>query len=94
MAYLRKAGFRFDKNLGSDLNLYVAGGFATRRVEHVLDLSNRLLHDPSQVVSRLFSNLSDIRACSYDPILASGLITYVLCTSICSTSNPLSVFSN
>ena len=45
--HLRKAGFRFDKNLGSDLNLYVAGGFATRRVEHVLDLSNRLLHDPA-----------------------------------------------
>ena len=43
--HLRKAGFRFDKNLGSDLNLYVAGGFATRRVEHVLDLSNRLLYD-------------------------------------------------
>lgn len=49
--YLRKAGFRFDKNLGSDLNLYIAGGFATRRVEHVLDLSNRLLHDPSKFVS-------------------------------------------
>ena len=49
--HLRKAGFRFDKNLGSDLNLYVAGGFATRRVEHVLDLSNRLLHDPSKFVS-------------------------------------------
>ncbi|MBT5916007.1 MAG: TonB-dependent receptor plug domain-containing protein, partial [Opitutae bacterium] len=43
--HLRKAGFRFDKNLGSDLNLYVAGGFATRRVEHVLDLSNLLLFD-------------------------------------------------
>ena len=49
--HLRKAGFRFDKNLVSDLNLYVAGGFATRRVEHVLDLSNRLLHDPSKFVS-------------------------------------------
>ena len=49
--HLRKAGFRFDKNLGSDLNLYVAGGFATRRMEHVLDLSNRLLHDPSKFVS-------------------------------------------
>ena len=49
--HLRKAGFRFDKNLGSDLNLYVAGGFATRRVEHVLDLSNRLLHDPNKFVS-------------------------------------------
>ena len=45
--HLRKAGFRFDKNLGSDLNLYVAGGFATRRVEHVLDLSARLLYQNS-----------------------------------------------
>ena len=51
--YLRKTGFRYDKELGTDLNLYVAGGFATRRVEHVLDLSNRLLHDPSKFVSDL-----------------------------------------
>ena len=51
--HLRKAGFRFDKNLGLDLNLYIAGGFATRRLEHVLDLSNRLLHDPSKFVSDL-----------------------------------------
>ena len=49
--YLRKAGFRFDKELNSDLKFYVAGGFSTRRVEHVLDLSNRLLHDPSKFVS-------------------------------------------
>ena len=41
--YLRKAGFRYDKELGPDLNLYVAGGFATRSVEHVLDLTSRLL---------------------------------------------------
>ena len=41
--YLRKAGFRYDKELGSDLNLYLAGGFATRRLEHVLDLTARLL---------------------------------------------------
>ena len=57
--YLRKAGFRFDKALNSDLDIYVAGGFSTRRVEHVLDLSNRLLHDPSKFVSdisSLFSN--------------------------------------
>ena len=51
--YLRKAGFRYDKELESDLNFYVAGGFATRRLEHVLDLSNRLLHDPSQFISDL-----------------------------------------
>ena len=43
--YLRKAGFRFDKELNSDLNFYVAGGGATRRLEHTLDLSNRLLYD-------------------------------------------------
>ena len=45
--YLRKAGFRIDKELGSDLNFYVSGGFATRRVEHTLDLTNRLLYDLS-----------------------------------------------
>ncbi len=44
--YLRKAGFRFDKELNSDLNFYIAGGGATRRLEHTLDLSNRLLYDP------------------------------------------------
>ena len=43
--YLRKAGFRFDKELNSDLNFYIAGGGATRRLEHTLDLSNRLLYD-------------------------------------------------
>ena len=43
--YLRKAGFRYDKELNSDLNLYIAGGFSTRRLEHVLDLSNRLLYN-------------------------------------------------
>ena len=42
--YLRKFGFRFDKELASDLNLYVAGGAATRRLEHVLDFSNRLFY--------------------------------------------------
>jgi len=43
--YLRKAGFRFDKELNSDLNFYIAGVLATRRLEHTLDLSNRLLYD-------------------------------------------------
>lgn len=42
--YLRKAGFRYDKELESDLNFYVAGGFATRRLEHVLDFTNRLFY--------------------------------------------------
>ncbi len=51
--YLRKAGFRIDKELDSDLNFYLGGGFATRRLEHVLDLSNRLLHDPGKFVSDL-----------------------------------------
>ena len=60
--HLRKAGFRFDKNLGSDFNLYIAGGFATRRLEHVLDLSNRLLHDPSKFVS-------DLTALQLNPIV-------------------------
>ena len=57
--YLRKAGFRFDKALNSDLDIYVAGGFSTRRVEHVLDLSNRLLHDPSKFVSDVSSLVSN-----------------------------------
>ena len=37
--YARKGGFRFDKELGMDLDLTIAGGFATRRVDHVLDLT-------------------------------------------------------
>jgi outer membrane receptor protein involved in Fe transport len=45
--YLRKAGFRFDKRLNSDLNFYIAGGGATRRLEHTLDLSARLLYQNS-----------------------------------------------
>lgn len=43
--YLRKLGFRYDKEIAKDLNFYLAGGGATRRLEHVLDLSNRLLFD-------------------------------------------------
>ena len=42
--YLRKFGFRYDKELASDLNFYVAGGGASRRLEHVLDFSNRLFY--------------------------------------------------
>ena len=41
--YARKAGFRYDKSLNSDIDFTFAGGFATRRVEHVMDLSSRLL---------------------------------------------------
>ena len=47
--YLRKAGFRYDTEIGSDLNFYIAGGGATRRLEHTLDLSNRLLYDLSSL---------------------------------------------
>lgn len=42
--YLRKFGFRYDKEWASDLNFYIAGGGATRRLEHVLDFSNRLFY--------------------------------------------------
>ena len=42
--FARKAGFRFDKELRSDLDLTIAGSFATRRVDHVLDLSARLYY--------------------------------------------------
>tara|TARA_B100001248_G_scaffold257341_1_gene239680 strand:+ start:2997 stop:5210 length:2214 start_codon:yes stop_codon:yes gene_type:complete len=42
--FARKAGFRYDKVLGPDLDFTFAGGFATRRVEHVMDLSSRLLY--------------------------------------------------
>ena len=41
--YGRKVGFRFDKNLGMDFDLTVAGAYSSRRFEHVLDLSSRLL---------------------------------------------------
>ena len=52
--YLRKAGFRYDTELGSDLNFYIAGGGATRRLEHTLDLSNRLLYDLSSLTLAVF----------------------------------------
>lgn len=41
--FARKAGFRFDKEIAMDLDLTIASGFATRRVDHVLDLTARLL---------------------------------------------------
>ena len=53
--YARKAGFRFDKELGSELDLTIAGSFATRRVDHVLDLSSRLLY-PTDPNYSLFPN--------------------------------------
>ena len=42
--YARKAGFRYDKSLGPDLDFTFAGGFATRRVDHVMDLTARLFY--------------------------------------------------
>jgi iron complex outermembrane receptor protein len=40
--YGRKLGFRYDKNLGMDLDLTVAGAYSTRQFEHIFDLSYRL----------------------------------------------------
>ena len=70
--HLRKAGFRFDKALNSDLDIYVSGGFSTRRVEHVLDLSNRLLYDPSKFVSDISSLVSN-PAIQANPLLSSAV---------------------
>ncbi|MDA8775178.1 TonB-dependent receptor [Opitutales bacterium] len=53
--YARKAGFRFDKELGSDMDFTFAGGFATRRVDHAMDLSSRLLY-PTDPNYALFPN--------------------------------------
>lgn len=53
--YARKAGFRYDRALGPDLDFTFAGGFATRRVEHVMDLSSRLLY-PTDPNYSLFPN--------------------------------------
>jgi outer membrane receptor protein involved in Fe transport len=80
--YLRKAGFRFDKELNSDLNFYIAGGGATRRLEHTLDLSNRLLYDlgslPAVSQLQLKSLLGFDQSASLIPIplsLVQGLRT-------------------
>ena len=70
--YLRKAGFRYDTEIGSDLNFYIAGGGATRRLEHTLDLSNRLLHDPNEFVSNL-NALSSNPIVQADPVLDAGV---------------------
>ena len=40
--HLRKAGFRYDTELGADMTLLVSGGCTARRLEHVSDLSNPL----------------------------------------------------
>ena len=42
--YGRKIGFRYDKNLGMDLDLTVAGAYSTRQFEHIFDLSYRLFY--------------------------------------------------
>ena len=53
--YARKAGFRFDRELSSDMDFTFAGGFATRRVDHAMDLSSRLLY-PTDPNYALFPN--------------------------------------
>jgi iron complex outermembrane receptor protein len=45
--YGRKVGFRYDKNLGMDLDLTVAGAYSTRQFEHIFDLSYRLFDESS-----------------------------------------------
>jgi iron complex outermembrane receptor protein len=42
--YGRKIGFRYDKNLGMDLDLTVAGAYSTRQFEHIFDLTARLFY--------------------------------------------------
>jgi iron complex outermembrane receptor protein len=69
--YARKAGFRFDKQLNADLDLTIAGAFATRRVKHVLDLSNRLVlatGDPTNPYAYLglAKNMGLISQAQYD----------------------------
>ena len=88
--YLRKFGFRYDKELGSDLNLFVAGGTATRRLEHVLDLSNRVRYTTDELPSFYTAPLSVVlglpTGTSLPPIslsLAKELVTtYSLPTAI------------
>ena len=88
--YLRKFGFRYDKELGSDLNLFVAGGTATRRLEHVLDLSNRVRYTTDELPSFYTAPLSAVlglpTGTSLPPIslsLAKELVTtYGLPTAI------------
>ena len=75
--FARKAGFRFDKELGPDLEMTFAGGFATRRVEHVMDLSNRLLlptGDPNNpyIYMGLAKNLGLINQAQYDMFLPAS----------------------
>ena len=70
--YARKAGFRFDRELGTDLDFTFAGGFATRRVDHVLDLSSRLLYptDPNyDAINNPFPNIyiQDLYDAGLDP---------------------------
>lgn len=52
--YARKAGFRYDKELAGELEFTLSGGFSTRRVDHILDLSARLFYnnalDPSSPI--------------------------------------------
>ena len=71
--YARKAGFRYDKSLGPDLDFTFAGGFATRRVDHVMDLTARLFYstDPSDPTNNIPIHTADSYAL---PNLPSPLI--------------------
>ena len=51
-----KPAFVMIRKLNSDLNFYIAGGGATRRLEHTLDLSNRLLYRSQYLLNILSFN--------------------------------------
>jgi iron complex outermembrane receptor protein len=60
--YFRKAGFRYDKTLSSDLDFTFAGALGKRRVHHVLDLSQRLYYptqpEPTPIDAALLQGLA------------------------------------
>ena len=65
-----KIGFRYDKNLGMDLDLTVAGAYSTRRFEHVLDLElDFLSHDPNST-SPLPNSLIPLSGFTYQSVSA------------------------
>lgn len=83
--YARKAGFRFDKELAMDLDLTIAGGFATRRVEHVLDLTYRLFDVTGGTLFPLALHPSSTNMAS----LAPTWLPYATGTTLTSSSTGL-----
>ena len=74
--YARKAGFRFDKELGMDLDLTIAGGFATRRVDHVLDLTYRLFDGGTMLpLNATGFNLVATHAPTWEPYRVAGEVS-------------------